>query len=48
MSFQHQEIAEEYEVTAMPTLKLFKDGEEVGEVVGGDFDKITALIESKI
>jgi len=37
------DIAEEYDIQAMPTFKVFKNGQEVDMAVGGDPSKIEAL-----
>jgi thiol-disulfide isomerase/thioredoxin len=38
-------IVEIASVTALPTFILYKSGSAVDQVVGGDIDKITALVE---
>lgn len=40
-----QSAAVEHGVNAMPTFILFKDGKEVGRVVGGDMKKLEAEIQ---
>lgn len=39
------EVAIANEITAMPTLKLFKHGEETGKIVGADLQKLIQLIQ---
>lgn len=43
---QSGDIAREYQVSAMPTFKLFKNGKEVGELVGADPNRLRQLIEA--
>ncbi len=45
---QSRDVAQEYEVSAMPTLVLMKGSEEVGRVKGASKDKIRALIENAL
>lgn len=40
-----QSVARELQVNAMPTFVVFKDGKEVGRVVGGDMKKLEAEIQ---
>ncbi|KAH9432780.1 hypothetical protein MCOR02_007459 [Pyricularia oryzae] len=40
------DVAQEYNVRAMPTFLLFKDGEKVDEVVGANPPKLQALISA--
>ena len=40
-----QELAQKYQVRAMPTFLAFLKGEKVGECVGADLGKIGQLIE---
>lgn len=35
----NQEIASRYGVMSIPTLMLFKDGQRVGELIGGQYSK---------
>jgi len=37
-------VAQRYRVNAMPTFKVLKRGQEVGELVGADPDKLRALV----
>merc|ERR1711907_299020 len=39
-----EDIAQEYEVSAMPTFLLFKGGEKVDSVVGASLEKVEALV----
>ena len=41
---EQEEIAEQYEVEAMPTFKLFRDGVVVGEMTGASGDKLRETI----
>jgi thioredoxin 1 len=44
---QAQEVAQDLQITSVPTLILFKDGVEVKRIVGvKDLDYLTKLIES--
>jgi hypothetical protein len=40
-----QDLAQKYNVRAMPTFVAFLKGEKVGEVVGADLGKIGGLIQ---
>lgn len=40
----NEEVAEKYGISAMPTFKFFKGGEEVAEVVGASEAKIRDTI----
>lgn len=40
-----EDVAQAQGIQAMPTFKLFKDGVMVGELMGADFAKLTALVE---
>lgn len=42
-----QDLATKYDVTAMPTIVLFKGGAEVGRVVGANLDQIKEMVETK-
>lgn len=42
---QYTQIAQEYGITAMPTIKFFKDGKDSDTVVGADLKKIIDLIK---
>ena len=42
---QAQELAAEYQISAMPTFMCFKDGQKVGELQGADINRLTQLIE---
>merc|ERR1712072_1626169 len=39
-------IAEECKVSAMPTFKAYKKGEQVGELVGANKEKLAALVKT--
>jgi len=41
-----QDVAEKYSIEAMPTLILFKNGQEVQKIVGANLSNIEALISS--
>ena len=41
---ENEETAHEYNILAMPTFILFKDGEIVDDVVGGNVEKLEELI----
>ena len=40
-----EEVAMDYEVSAMPTFKFIKGGKVVGELIGANADKLKALVE---
>lgn len=40
-----QDIATEYAISAMPTCLIFKDGENVGKIVGADPHKLLEMIQ---
>jgi len=39
------DVAQKYEISAMPTFKFFKNGEVVGEVMGANVDALKTAIE---
>ncbi|XP_076463020.1 uncharacterized protein LOC143295285 isoform X1 [Babylonia areolata] len=41
-----EELAEEQGVTAMPTFRLFKNGEKVDELIGANADNLEAKINA--
>lgn len=41
---ENSEVAEEQSISAMPTIKFFKNGTSVAEVVGADANKIKDLV----
>ena len=41
------EVAAEYQIRAMPTFLLFKDGKEVGKVVGANHTKLKAVVQEQ-
>ncbi|CCG82164.1 Thioredoxin-1 [Taphrina deformans PYCC 5710] len=41
------DVAADYSIRAMPTFLLFKDGEQVAEVVGANAAKLKAVIAEK-
>nr|AIY26018.1 thioredoxin-1 [Taenia solium] len=43
-----QDVAEKYRVTAMPTLFVFKNGNEIGRVVGANEASIRELIQANV
>jgi thioredoxin-related protein len=43
-----QELAQKYQVRAMPTFIAFYKGEQVGTVVGADLSKIGELLEQYV
>ncbi|SPJ81508.1 related to thioredoxin [Fusarium torulosum] len=45
---QAVDIAQEYNIRAMPTFIMFKHGEKVGEVVGADPSKVKALVHAHV
>jgi thioredoxin 1 len=40
-----EEVSQKYDISAMPTFKIFKKGQEVEEVVGADEEKVHALFK---
>lgn len=42
------DVAGTYNVSAMPTLVVVKDGQEVGRVVGADQAKIRSMVENAL
>ncbi|KAK6465087.1 thioredoxin [Scheffersomyces coipomensis] len=42
---QAQDVAQEYGVTAMPTIYYFRNGERLNYVVGADLPKIVGLVQ---
>lgn len=42
------EVAKEYQIKAMPTLVVLKDGKEVGRVVGAKQSEIKAMIDGAL
>lgn len=47
-NLQFQDVAEKYRVTAMPTLVVFKNGNELGRVVGANEASIRELIQANV
>uniref|UniRef100_A0A194AK15 Thioredoxin n=1 Tax=Pinctada fucata TaxID=50426 RepID=A0A194AK15_PINFU len=45
---ESSEISEEYEISAMPTFKLFREGKVVKEVVGASEAKIKEALEELV
>ena len=43
-----EDVASEVGIRAMPTFKAFKNGKEVGELVGADKNKLLALVQNHI
>eukprot|EP00744_Colponema_vietnamica_P006133 GILI01008929.1.p1 GENE.GILI01008929.1~~GILI01008929.1.p1 ORF type:complete len:153 (+),score=53.19 GILI01008929.1:56-460(+) len=43
---EHEDLAAQNRVSAMPTFLLFKDGQEKGKVVGADAAKIEQLLKT--
>lgn len=43
-----QELAQEYNVSAMPTIMFFKNGEKVAEVVGLDIKRLEQLLDEHL
>ena len=41
-----EEIAANYEISSMPTLKFFKNGSQVAEVIGANVPKIKQTVAS--
>ena len=41
------EVAAEYQIRAMPTFLLFKDGKEVAKVVGANHTKLKAVVQEQ-
>ncbi|KAJ3055174.1 hypothetical protein HK097_011328 [Rhizophlyctis rosea] len=41
---QHQSIAQQCSVTAMPTFQLYRAGKKLGEVVGADINAVERLV----
>jgi thioredoxin 1 len=39
------EIAEKYEIQGLPTIKFFKEGEVIGEVVGNNINGVIQIVE---
>jgi len=42
---ENEEVAEKYEIKAMPTFKFFKNGKVVTEMLGANLDKLKQLLE---
>ncbi|KAF8844206.1 thioredoxin [Paxillus ammoniavirescens] len=40
------EIAQEVNITAMPTFKVFKDGESIGSLIGANPPQLTILVNT--
>ena len=45
---KNQELAQKYEVAALPTILVIKGGEESARVVGADLDGIRSAIEKAL
>lgn len=43
-----RDLAAEQDIVAMPTLKIFKDGEVVDTIVGADLQKLWTAIQNQI
>lgn len=41
----HQELAADFEIQGVPTVMLYKDGQQLEKLVGFDPNKLTALVE---
>lgn len=42
------EVAAEYQIRAMPTFLLFKDGQEVAKVVGANHTKLRTVVQEQM
>lgn len=42
-----EDVAREYGITAMPTLMVFKDGENQGKIIGANLPRLVSLIEEQ-
>lgn len=45
---QEQQLAGQQDITAMPTMKVFKDGQLVETIVGADLEKLVSVIQSNL
>ncbi|KAL8604750.1 hypothetical protein ACOMHN_017709 [Nucella lapillus] len=43
---ENEEVAEKYEITAMPTFIMIREGEKAGECVGANEGKLRELVKS--
>lgn len=44
---ENQSLATRFVIRAMPTYMVFKDGEEIGTIVGANLNKVAALLRPK-
>ena len=42
---EHEELAEKFNIEALPTFQIFKDGTKTEELVGASKDKLASLCE---
>lgn len=45
---QEQMLASQQGITAMPTLKIFKDGKEIDTIVGADLQSLVNTIQQQL
>ena len=40
----NEEVSTEYKISAMPTILFFKNGKKVEEIIGANYNKISAMV----